>query len=318
MSTQIYRASRCKNSSRDILAPLDKRVTTVTMSADRPSTPPPRGAASNPGVLARSPLTPEQTRRIVRVTEHQQNKKKTNLPLLQELNRLKAKALRDQHEAEARRTQANQPPSNRPTSSNNAAAGQKRPYAAISTSNVPATLRDGRNPDAGTQSSGFNRPLDSIQPARNFAKYVEYDFSKMTDTKGGFLTAEDDPHNRALHAPGSADERPAHLTLKEWERLQLLRALREQKAGPFEPGLSVLKKGKGESVKCRECGGLEVDFKWEEVFGCAVCNACKEKVPERYSLLTKTEAKEDYLLTDRMCPAPSTFIPRLFWRLGEC
>lgn len=137
--------------------------------------------------------------------------------------------------------------------------------------------------------------MDSIQPARNFTKFVEYDFSKMTDTKGGFLTAEDDPHNKALHAP-NADEKPTHMTLKEWERHQLLRSLRDQKAGPFEPGLSVLKNE--ENKICRECGSLEIDWKWEEVFGCAICNACKEKVPDKYSLLTKTEAKEDYLLTD--------------------
>lgn len=116
----------------------------------------------------------------------------------------------------------------------------------------------------------------------------------MIDTKGGFLTVEDDPHNKALHAP-NADEKPTHMTLKEWERHQLLRSLRDQKAGPFEPGLSVLKK---ENKVCRECGSLEIDWKWEDIFGCAVCNACKEKIPEKYSLLTKTEAREDYLLTD--------------------
>ena len=49
---------------------------------------------------------------------------------------------------------------------------------------------------------------------------------------------------------------------------------------------------------CRECGSLEIDWKWEEVFGCAVCSACKDKLPEKYSLLTKTEAREDYLLTE--------------------
>ncbi len=128
------------------------------------------------------------------------------------------------------------------------------------------------------------------------AKYVEYDFSKMTDTKGGFLTIEDDPHNKALHAP-NVGEKPAHMTLKEWERLQLLRTLREQKSGPFEPGLSVLSKAAPSKV-CRECKKVEIDWKWEEVFGCAVCNACKDLFPEKYSLLTKTEAREDYLLTD--------------------
>lgn len=116
----------------------------------------------------------------------------------------------------------------------------------------------------------------------------------MTDTKGGFLTQEDDPYNKALHTPNQ-EEKPANMTLKEWERTQLVRKLREQKAGPYEPGLSVLKTG---AKKCRECGSLEIDWTWEEVLHCQVCNACKDKLPEKYSLLTKTEAKEDYLLTD--------------------
>ncbi len=120
----------------------------------------------------------------------------------------------------------------------------------------------------------------------------------MTDTKGGFLSATDDPHNKALHAPSAGDEKkPAHMTLAEWERHQLLKNLRDQKAGPFEPVLSVL--NKEEAKKCRDCGSLEIDWKWEEVFGCAVCERCKEKYPDKYSLLTKTEAREDYLLTDR-------------------
>ena len=206
------------------------------------------------------------------------------------MNRLKAKALRDQREAELSRQ--SDPVSLKRTTSN-LAAGQKRARSAISTSNVPASLHDGRSKDPPKH--GAFRPLDEIQPARNFTKFVEYDFSKMTDTKGGFLTVEDDPHNKALHAP-NADEKPAHMTLKEWERHQLLRSLREQKSGPFEPGLSVLRKD--ENKVCRECGSLEIDWKWEDIFGCAVCNACKDKVPEKYSLLTKTEAKEDYLLTD--------------------
>ena len=109
------------------------------------------------------------------------------------------------------------------------------------------------------------------------------------------MTVEDDPHNKALHAL-KGDEKPAHMTMKEWERHQLLRSLRDQKAGPFEPGLSVLKYE--ETKVCRDCGSLEIDWKWEEILGCAVCNACKEKFPDKYSLLTKTEAKEDYLLTD--------------------
>lgn len=138
---------------------------------------------------------------------------------------------------------------------------------------------------------------DGIRAAKKFDKYIEYDFSKMTDTKGGFLSSADDPHNRALHAPNQEDK-PAHMTLAEWERHQLIKKLRARKAGPFEPGISVLNvKDKGKT--CKECGGLEIDWAWQEVFGCCVCNACKERLPDKYSLLTKTEAREDYLLTDR-------------------
>lgn len=193
---------------------------------------------------------------------------------------MKARAIRDKLEAEA--SQQNASPGNP-----SGVAGVKRPppSSVSSSARPPPNLRDGRSNDAN------NRPLDSIRPARNFAKYVEYDFSKMTDTKGGFITAEDDPHDKVLHAVGR-DGKPAHMTQKEWEKQQLLELGR--KDGAFKPCL-----GLAEQTKCQECKGLDVDRKWEETFGCAVCNSCKEKLPEKYSLLTKTEAKEDYLLTDR-------------------
>lgn len=124
----------------------------------------------------------------------------------------------------------------------------------------------------------------------------------MTDTKGGFLTADDDPFNKVLHAPSEKDGgKPSHMTLKEWERHQLLKGLRHRREGPFEPGLGLDNEGK----KCRECGSREIDWQWEEVFNVAVCGRCKDKWPEKYSLLTKTEAKDDYLLTDREFPLSS-------------
>ncbi|KAG2421931.1 hypothetical protein HFD88_005907 [Aspergillus terreus] len=229
------------------------------MSADRRSTPP---SSSVHGVPSRGALTPEQLKKI-------------------ETNRLRAKAIREQREAEQSR--ANR--SSNPVST----TGVKRSYNSMTASDTPATVRD---------ATSAPRPLDAIKPARNFAKYVDYDFSKMTDTKGGFLTEEDDPFNKALHVrDGKSEQKPAHMTQKEWERQQLLTSLRQNRAGPFEPGLSVLD-DKSQQKKCRECGNLEIDWKWEETLRCCVCNPCKEKYPEKYSLLTKTEAKEDYLLTD--------------------
>lgn len=161
----------------------------------------------------------------------------------------------------------------------------------MTASDPPATLRDAASTD--------NRPLDGIKPARNFTKFVEYDFSKITDTKGGFLTEEDDRFNKALHVRDEkAEQKPAHMTQKEWERQQLLKNLHRDRAGIFEPGLSVLDE-RTQQKTCRECGSLEIDWKWEEAFRCCVCHACKDKFPDKYSLLTKTEAREDYLLTNR-------------------
>lgn len=164
-------------------------------------------------------------------------------------------------------------------------AGRKRAHGSISNSTIPETSRDARNV-----------PKDEgIQAARKFKKYVDHDFSKMTDTKGGFLSVEDDPWNKALHS--ETEKKPAHMTLKEWERHQLLKSLRARKEGGMEPSLRF--GGSEEGKKCRECGSLEIDWQWDEIFKCAVCGKCKEKMPEKYSLLTKTEAKDDYLLTDR-------------------
>ncbi|KAH0133329.1 DNA repair protein, partial [Aureobasidium melanogenum] len=176
-------------------------------------------------------------------------------------------------------------------------AGQKRPHTALSGASVQPNQRDARQAQSGDK-DGFSKPArdSGIEPAKKFQNFVEYDFSKMTDTKGGFLTAEDDPHNRALHTPNQ-EQKPANMTLKEWEKAQLIKKLKNERAGPYEPGLSALG-GAKEQKKCRECGTLEIDWKWDDVFGCQVCKACQEKFPDKYSLLTKTEAREDYLLTD--------------------
>jgi DNA-repair protein complementing XP-A cells len=53
-----------------------------------------------------------------------------------------------------------------------------------------------------------------------------------------------------------------------------------------------------DNPQCFECGSIELDFLYHKTFGTRVCFKCKDKFPEKYSLLTKTECKEDYLLTD--------------------
>ncbi|KAF2731203.1 DNA repair protein-like protein rad14 [Polyplosphaeria fusca] len=264
------------------------------MAEGRPSTPP--RATRSAGQPLQDSITAEQIRK-------------------REEARLKAKAA-------ARAAEASRPPP--------PVAGAKRPYSVINATNTPSNARDQSSPQKRDQ-NGFIQPKDNdlIRPAKNFsrAEYIEYDFSKMTDTKGGFLSTDDDPLNRAMWSgKGKEEEKPANMTLAEWERERVMRKLRENRLGPYEPGISILNNADGKEEeqdeialaevdgeeykgrygdgkrdvkgKCRECSSLEIDWKWQDVFGIGVCAACKDKYPDKYSLLTKTEAREDYLLTD--------------------
>ncbi|RDA94665.1 hypothetical protein CP533_2476 [Ophiocordyceps camponoti-saundersi (nom. inval.)] len=242
---------------------------------ERPKTPP-QTAAQQEAPTSASPLTPEASRRI-------------------EENRLRAKAIRQQREAEQRASGIYPSPIRTstgivPTADVHVSkpVNGKRPISSISS----GTNRDGRNQGGGDESG-------ALRPAPKFAKFVDYNMSSMTDTKGGFLSVEDDPHNYVLggQKSGQTEQRPGNMTVQEWERQQLMRKLRRQKTGPFEPGLSVLN-DEANRKRCRECKSLEIDFVWEEVFHICVCSRCKEQHPEKYSLLTKTECKQDYLLTD--------------------
>jgi DNA-repair protein complementing XP-A cells len=51
---------------------------------------------------------------------------------------------------------------------------------------------------------------------------------------------------------------------------------------------------------CETCDAdsMQLDHNYFEYFHVAVCSTCIRAYPEAYSLLTKTEAKQDYLLTD--------------------
>ncbi|KAJ2756334.1 DNA repair protein rad14 [Coemansia pectinata] len=99
--------------------------------------------------------------------------------------------------------------------------------------------------------------------------YYEYDFSKMNDTRAGFL--EEDSA-----AAGSPEKKRKVVSIDDI---------------PFNPDPS-------EATKCCECGSIDLDMVYLKVFKVMVCKPCVDKIPDKYSLLTKTEAKEDYLLTD--------------------
>ena len=148
--------------------------------------------------------------------------------------------------------------------------------------------RDARN-DKG---SGVDRDNGSIEskkrrfhaskPMTRKQDYIEYDFSTMKDTRGGFINSDEPPKEF------SADSNET--SFKEWQEKQerKLQVVRDP-----APPLDI-----ANAPKCYECNSLEIDHNLYKTFNARVCRKCARKMPEKYSLLTKTECKEDYLLTE--------------------
>ncbi|KAG6918960.1 hypothetical protein DXG01_010199 [Tephrocybe rancida] len=106
--------------------------------------------------------------------------------------------------------------------------------------------------------------------------YFEYDLSKMVNSKGGFLLED-----------GNEIDEEVRRKEKERERQRA----RQNLDPPMHLDASL-------NPKCVDCQSMDIDQTFKKVFGCLVCKKCQNEKPERYSLLTKTECKEDYLLTD--------------------
>ncbi|GAA6043065.1 hypothetical protein JCM8097_005146 [Rhodosporidiobolus ruineniae] len=126
---------------------------------------------------------------------------------------------------------------------------------------------------------GTEAPLPS-----RITPYVEYDLATLKNSRGGFLLEgeEDDPRR-----------------LKErqlQEELKLKRLENARKQGQLRG--SAMSLNMAENPKCVHCGTTDLDDQLKVVFGLAVCTNCKKENPDKYSLLTKTECKEDYLLTE--------------------
>ncbi|GAA5982667.1 hypothetical protein JCM5350_002141 [Sporobolomyces pararoseus] len=133
----------------------------------------------------------------------------------------------------------------------------------------------------GSSSSSSSTPA----PLKNMiGSYVEYDLSTLKNSRGGFLLEgeEDDPRKKR--------ERK----LQEELKLKRLENARLQGQLPS----SVMSIDPKENPKCKHCGTPDLDEQLKMVFGVKVCTNCKKENPDLYSLLTKTECKEDYLLTE--------------------
>ncbi|GAA5998131.1 DNA repair protein RAD14 [Rhodotorula paludigena] len=245
------------------------------MSARR--TPPPGAGPSN------LQLTPEQVRKF-------------------EKNRLRAKAKLQERERVQRQNSGAERPN----------ALGKRPLQVLPADSTSPTAPNARY--AATATSAGTRSASNAlqaalsgpsrgQPVKHFAgadgpgggadtaplpsmigQYVEYDLSTLKNSRGGFLLEgeEDDPRR-----------------LKErqmQEELKRMRLENARKQGQLRQATMSL--DPTENPKCVHCGTLDLDDQLRTVFGVMCCTNCKKERPEMYSLLTKTECKEDYLLTE--------------------
>lgn len=153
----------------------------------------------------------------------------------------------------------------------------------ISSDKAPkANFRDATNQTINSQvildKNLFKR--ESNLPSIRAKDYIEYDFSTMKDSRGGFLDQ--------LEPTGFTLEQEP-LSLQDWKEKQKKNQVVKELAPPLD-----LKN----APKCIECDSLEVDPNFFTNFKVKVCRRCIREQPEKYSLLTKTECREDYLLTD--------------------
>lgn len=136
----------------------------------------------------------------------------------------------------------------------------------------PATGRP-RLPEARDrlQRDDFSGPLPRDQ---SLGDYIEFDLSKLHNSKGGFLIDED-----SLVEGG---RKTVEEVRKERERE------RQRMRDAMEPGIVLDDR---EEI-CVHCQSKELNDQLRKVFGIKVCRSCERKMPELYSLLTKTEVKE--------------------------
>lgn len=125
-------------------------------------------------------------------------------------------------------------------------------------------------------------PKERIKPKIRQHEYIEYDLSTMKNSYGGFINIDD-----------SNDQRTSNKgkTFEMWQREQRERRLLYEE---MPPPIDI-----SEVPKCTECKvNMELDPTMKDIFHLEVCKTCVKAYPEKYTLLTKTECKEDYFITD--------------------
>ncbi|CAO3570073.1 unnamed protein product [Mortierella alpina] len=116
-------------------------------------------------------------------------------------------------------------------------------------------------------------------PKNGWTKFYDYDLSKMKDTRAGFIQELDE-----TDAVGDGGDEEGNRKRK-WQP-----TIAQQ-----DPSIFL---GADDNYECQDCTSVDVDFQILRHFHVPVCIGCRDSQPEKYSLLTKTECRMDYLLTD--------------------
>ncbi|KXN70472.1 DNA repair protein [Conidiobolus coronatus NRRL 28638] len=119
-----------------------------------------------------------------------------------------------------------------------------------------------------TNKSTYNKKRDFASTFET-SNYYEFNLTTMKNTKGGFLPADE-------------------VQKEQLEKLKPI-IINDQLPYSSDPKHQIL---------CKECNDLDIDPLFLQIYDTKVCKPCKEKFPDKYSLLTKTEVREDYLLTE--------------------
>lgn len=135
-----------------------------------------------------------------------------------------------------------------------------------------ATHRPSIKPATGRPRTDPNAPLERD---KSLGDYIEFDLSKLHNSKGGFLLDDEDPH-------GGGPRKTIEEVRRERERE------RQRMREAMEPGIVLDDR---EEI-CQDCKSKELNDQIRRTFGIRVCRTCERKYPDKYSLLTKTEVKE--------------------------
>ena len=115
----------------------------------------------------------------------------------------------------------------------------------------------------------------------------EYNFSTMKDTKGGFIVEEQQVDLPEKKQKTDHTDAPGPFDFPVFCHQYFINTLPPVSDHSLDP-----------DARCEACKSIDIDLNYWKQFNIYVCRACKEAVPDKYSLLTKTECREDYLLTE--------------------